>query len=148
MGSELLISKSHLSALRLKLTTRKDPALTITLTSSVTDSLLRPSASRESKKIEKTLGPGDYSPEKATSHVKQTSPSVNFTKKEGRKFAKIETSGGPGSYRTTNEFASNLGKKTIGTKRVTKTERTVGPSDYKPVLESVKPSTRAINFIR
>lgn len=51
-------------------------------------------------KTPKGLGPGQYSPEKATSFIKPNQPFTSFSKTQGRPMSAIDPNGGPGTYQS------------------------------------------------
>lgn len=51
-------------------------------------------------KTPKSIGPGQYSPEKATSFIKRNQPITSFSKTKGRTISYIDPNGGPGTYQS------------------------------------------------
>ena len=84
------------------------------------------------KKLETSLGPGEYSPERAISITKPKSKAVNFEHPVARKPLESSPDLGPGTYNDHIKFGYSPKKMTIGQKREEKTPDKIGPAYYSP----------------
>ena len=85
-------------------------------------------------RVEKTAGPGEYSPEKADNITKQKIPNINMGSQQARPNTLVkdqELDVAPGQYDDGIGFNSNKGFR-IGEKREDRVERTAGPGEYSP----------------
>lgn len=86
---------------------------------------------RNEKNIPRTVGPGDYSPEKATRTVKAENRAVDFARSPTRvNNFDGNTSGADCSF-LTNYFGNGGTSYTMGTKKNVRNDQTPGPGSYK-----------------
>ena len=86
---------------------------------------------KRENRITRTVGPGEYSPEKAQPLTQSASRKTEFFH-NGRKSIEIDPHNGPGTYIEHRNFSSNSKNMTIALKRENKILKTPGPCDYSP----------------
>jgi hypothetical protein len=88
-------------------------------------------AVKREHKIPRTVGPGEYSPEKADEQVFEHHRENDFGH-NGRKEVVHDPSNGPGTHEEHRNFGYDTKDMTIAGKREHKIPRTVGPGEYSP----------------
>ena len=84
------------------------------------------------KKVETTMGPGAYSPERAdgVTRVKTTNITMGTSPSRAELHSKATVTVGPGQYEDNKQFGHDTKTFTIGEKRFEKTVETIGPGAY------------------
>lgn len=102
---------------------------------------------RTDQQIKESLGPGQYSPEKADSHTKPKIKGLNFGK-SGRDDSLIASDRGPGTYDDPRTIGKNLNRGHMGARLDQKIKESLGPGQYSPEKADshTKPKIKGFNF--